>query len=69
MNISKLDEALKAFNVPDDNVGKQLNDEEIEEEAERLAANMQPKVKDKEVEDEDDDSNSEDDDSDSKDDE
>lgn len=55
MNISKLDEALKAFNVPDDNVGEQLNDEEIEEEAERLAVDMQPKVKNKEVEDDDDD--------------
>ena len=62
MNISKLDEALKAFNGPEDNVGEQLNDKEIEEEAERLAVDMQPKVKSKEVEDEDDDLDSTEDD-------
>lgn len=48
---SKLDSIMDAFDITDDNIGEQLNDEEVEEGAQDLNENdIKPKVKEKKKE-------------------
>lgn len=44
-NMSKLDMALSAFDVPNDTTGEQLNDDEIEEDAENMNDEIKPEIK------------------------
>lgn len=48
---SKLDSIVEAFDIPEDTTGKQLDDEEIEDEAQKLnEEDIKPEVKEKESE-------------------
>lgn len=48
---SKLDSIVEAFDIPEDTTGDQLDDEEIEDEAQKLnEEDIKPKVKEKESE-------------------
>lgn len=49
---SKLDSIVEAFDVPEDTTGEQLDDEEVEDEAQKLnEEDIKPKVKEKESDD------------------
>lgn len=49
MTKSKLDSIVEAFDIPEDTTGDQLDDEEIEDEAQKLnEEDIKPKVKEKE---------------------
>lgn len=46
---SKLDSIVEAFDIPEDTTGKQINDEEVEDEAQKLnEEDIKPEVKEKE---------------------
>lgn len=46
---SKLDSIVEAFDIPEDTTGEQINDDEVEDEAQKLnEEDITPKVKEKE---------------------
>lgn len=48
---SKLDAIVDAFDVPDDTTGEQINDDEVEDEAQKLnEEDIKPEVKEKKKE-------------------
>lgn len=47
---SKLDSIVEAFDIPEDTTGEQINDEEVEDEAQKLNEDIKTEVKEKESE-------------------